>query len=138
MRPSIVLLPMLLLPLLAGRGARAAEDSAPKHAALNPLAKEYAQKREALLKDAAEKRRALLESPAFKASSPAERKALLDALLADAKKRDAGLTEEYDAKLRRGRSARDAGQARAQLERDRRLDELRARAAQDARRAKTP
>lgn len=130
-----------VLTLLAGRGVRAEKNPDAKPAAasvsgLSPLAEKYALKRAAVLKEFAARRRALVESPEWNGLDAAKQKAALDALAAEAKARDDGLTADYDAESRRGRARSGADAARVQQDRLRQLDEQRTRAAQDALRAK--
>jgi hypothetical protein len=125
--------------LLASAPAFAAAPAPTASASgLSPLAEKYARKREAMIQEYSARRRALLASPRWRASSPAERKAALDALAAEAKEKDDGLVADYDAELRQGRAATDSDAANVQKARQDRLDELRARAAQDAFRARPP
>jgi hypothetical protein len=135
MKPTIA---MLLAVLATPPFARAAETKAPaaSDSGLSPLAEKYAQKREALLKEYAAKRRALFESAEWKTLSTGERKARLEALTDEAKARDDRLIADFDAELRSRRAQEDADAAKAEQDRQRTLDELRTRAAQDAQRAK--
>lgn len=127
---SILLAFLLLLPAAASWPA--------SESGLSPLAEKYARKREALIQGYAARRRALIASPRFKASSPADQRTALESLAAEAKAADEDLIEDYDAELRRGRSAADADAAKVQRERQNYLDEQRTRAAQDSERARAP
>jgi cytochrome c556 len=67
---------------------------------LSPVARKYAIKREAMLKEFSAERRILMETARWKALPPEKRKAALDALTAQAKKRDERLLEREDAEER--------------------------------------
>jgi hypothetical protein len=141
MKPLIAALLAALTMILPPGRARAENATNTKPAAasdsgLSPLAEKYALKREALLKEFAAKRRVLIESAGWKTLSPAKQKDELEALAAEAKARDDKLIADYDAELRQTRTRNDADAASAQQERQRQLDELKTRAAQDALRAK--
>jgi hypothetical protein len=136
MRPACAALLLVLIPLRAGVGSAGATRAPASGADLSPLARKYALKREALLKDFVSRRRALVSSPRWRALSAEKQNVELAGLLAELRTRDKKLTAEYDAEVSGLRGKRSADEAADQLARQRRLDEIRTQAAQDAVRAK--
>jgi hypothetical protein len=141
MKSIVATIVALLTAVLAVEAAGAADAPAVKPppasaSGLSPLARKYAVKREALLKEFAAKRRAMVGAPEWKALPEDRRKARLDALAAEAKKRDERLTAAQDAEERGLKARKDADAAAADQAQRRRMNDIQVQAAQDAARAR--
>lgn len=134
MKTIFAALLVLTTAFVAVRADEPAAQSAPAPN-LSPSARKYAAKHEALLKKYAAKRRAMVAAPEWKNLSAQEQKARLDALSAEAKKRDARLTAAQESERRRDEARRAADQAAADQARRRQLNDVQTQAAQSAPRA---
>lgn len=124
---------LCLLALCLTLPVRAAKPASP----LDPLAKRYAVKREALVKEFAAKRKAMTTAAGWSALPEEQRKARLTELASQFAERDAKLTADYDAARARLTGQESAvDQTKRQQTQRQDLDRIRAQAAQDAARHK--